>query len=96
VLGLVDNVLVAVEPILNPGEFELRASKPDYQGKGRIYLHHGTSIVETGRTFFCMAKEGEVLLNHRVGTFSLGKGAKATFRCVFAGQHIDVEVKRGA
>jgi hypothetical protein len=96
VLGLVDNVLVAVEPILEPGEFELRASKPDYQGKGRMFLYHGTDIIETGRTFFCMAKEGEVLLKHRTGEFSLGKGASATFRCVFAGQHIDVEVKRGA
>jgi hypothetical protein len=96
VLGLVDNVLVVVEPILDSGEWELRCSKPNYQGQGQLALHYDGAPVEIGRTFFCMAKEGEVLLNHRTGKFSLGKGASATFRCVWSGQHQDVEVKRGA
>lgn len=95
-LGLVDNVLVDVEPILTPGEFALRAPKPDSSGRGKLYLHHDNRIVETGRIFYCMAKEGEVVLSHRTGTYSLGKGAKATFRCVFAGQHLDIEVRRRA
>lgn len=95
-IGLVDNVLVVVEPIADTGEWELRAAKPDYQGQGRLYLTYDGAPVETGRIFYCMAKEGEVVLSHRNGKYSLGKGASATFRCVFAGQHIDVEVKRGA
>jgi hypothetical protein len=95
VLGLVDNVLVVVEPILTlvSGSFAFEAQLP---GPGTARLHYDGAPVEIGRTFYCMAKEGEVVLNHRTGKFSLGKGASATFRCVWSGQHQDVEVKRGA
>lgn len=93
-LGLIDHVLVEVEPILTPGEFQLRATKLDSSGQGHLFLYHGAQVVQTGRTFYCMAKEGEVILSHNNGKFSLGRGAKATFRCVFAGQHLDINCER--
>lgn len=93
-LSLIDGVLVAAEPVLDTGEFELRATKLDSSGQGRLFLYHRGQIIEAGRTFYCMAKEGEVLLNHRGGKFTLGRGAKATFRVIFAGQHRDIELSR--
>lgn len=92
-LGLVDSQVVEVEPVLTVGEYRLAASKPDRNGRGRLYLYFDGSILETGRTFYAMKKEGSVLINGRTGEYELGKGAKATFRCVFAGQHKEVTIE---
>ena len=92
-LGLVDGQVVEVEPVLTVGEYRLAAAKPDRHGRGRLYLYFDGTILQTGRTFYAMKKEGQVTINGRTGEYELGKGAKATFRCVFAGQHKEVEVK---
>ena len=93
-LALVQNQVMQMEPVVSlPAEFEVRVQNPDSRGRGRLYLYLDSRIVEIGRTFFTMKKEGEAKIDGLSGHFVMSKGATATFRCVFGGQHIDVDVK---
>jgi hypothetical protein len=95
VLGLVQGSLFEIEPSMTlPGEFALRAPKPDSSGRGRLYLSLDGRTLELGRTFFVMAKTGEVQLDGVSGLYRLGKKSQARFRCVFGGQHLEITVKR--
>lgn len=86
------NQVVEFEPVLDvlPNEFELRVAKPDSRGRGRLYLYLDNRILDIGRTFYLM--EGKAKLDNLSGDFVLAKGEKAVFRCIFSGQHRDVEV----
>jgi hypothetical protein len=79
-LGLVENVLMRLEPARDTDDYQLRA------GKQRLYLYHGNELVETGRIFYKMKGDGTI--DPHTGAFTVR--GRTTFRCVFAGQHQDI------
>lgn len=96
-LGLVDNTLARIEPVLAiQGGFRADVSPPNALGEGRFFIRSGNEIVETGVTFFKMDESDtlDASIEGRSGRYRLKGKGKARFRAVFAGQHEDVEVSQ--
>lgn len=90
-LALVQNQAVELQPV-PVQNFQLRHTTPDRSGRGRLFLYGDGQIIEAGRTFYSM--KGECWLNNLTGEFEIkSKFDTCVFRCVFAGQHLDVEVR---
>lgn len=83
-LVLIQETLYALTPYYGLGEFDLKLN----EDQTRMQLHHMGQPVVGDVRYYRSGKNGDI---HPVtGEFIILPGKQCTFRCVFAGQHLDV------
>jgi len=85
-LGIVDNQLVRLEPVLEPRQLSVVLTENRIQGLA------GGEPVETGVSYFVMKEDPglDIQMNKRTGEFAVAKGyGEARLRAVFGNGHVD-------